>query len=305
MARFVLRNPLRTKLVGTSDDDLVTGSRRRPWLTVRGGGFMRLRGGDDRVIGRSPADGDNTKSGGRLGTSAGIHLHNGVIRTGSGDDVLKGIGTWAGIRSYDGWIHTGKGDDRIIGRGDGTAISLSGSLDTGPGDDVIVARRGTTTALPRIGLSVSLGSVDTGKGDDRIVAYGRLAGIVLDEGGIGTGKGNDTVDVRKGGLATGYHQTPWIALNLGRGDDRFIGFAADPHPMDWTTQGPAQVRGGRGTDTLVLPPGDYTISGNAVIGERNTLMAPGFELLEAFGGGSRPFADGTYRVSGTTITTLA
>ncbi len=290
--RFVLDAPLRRRLNGTNGDDLVTGSRRRPALQIGRGGQLRLKAGNDRVFGLIGAPGQ-----------VGISLNPGSIRTGAGDDELVAIG---GLNAFDSAIITGKGADTIIGEGDEIALNLRGSfLDTGSGDDLIEARRGTSVNLPRIGLFVTLGFVDTGEGDDRIVAHGRMAGIVLDEGLLYTGAGNDTVDVGKGGLATGYHQTPSIALNLGRGDDRFIGFAANPDPMDWTTEGPAQVRGGRGFDTLVLPPGTYRIQGDAVIGARNTLMAAGFAQLEALGGGSRPFADGNYQVGRSTITVLA
>jgi hypothetical protein len=287
--RFVLDAPLRRRLNGTNGNDLVTGSRRNPALKIGRGGQLLLKAGNDRVLGIIGAPGQ-----------VGISLNLGSIRTGDGDDELVAIG---GLDAFDSTISTGKGADTIIGEGNEIALHLRGSfLDTGSDDDLIEARRGTSRNRPRIGLFVTLGSVDTAEGNDRVVAYGRMAGIVLDEGVLSTGAGNDTVDVRKGGLATGYHQTPYIALNLGRGDDRFIGFAADPDPMDWTTQGPAQVRGGRGFDTLVLPPGLYQIQGDAVIGARNTLIAAGFEQLEALGGGSRPFADGSYQVGKSTIT---
>jgi hypothetical protein len=290
--RFVLDAPLRRRLNGTNGDDLVRGSRRNPALRIGRGGQLRLKAGNDRVFGLIGAPGQ-----------VGISLNLGSIRAGRGDDELVAIG---GLDAYDSTIKTGKGADTIIGESDDIAIRLGGSfLDTGSGDDLIEARRGTSRNRPRIGLFVTMGVVDTGKGNDRIVAHGRLAGIVLDEGELNTGDGNDTVDVRHGGLATGYKQTPNISLNLGRGDDRFIGFAADPNPMDWTTQEPARVRGGRGFDTLVLPPGSYRIQGEAVIGARNTLMAAGFEQLEAFGGGSQPFADGRYLVDSSTITSLA
>jgi hypothetical protein len=290
--RFVLDAPLRRRLNGTDGDDLVTGSRSNPALQIGRSGQLRLKGGNDRVLGIVGAPGQ-----------VGISLNLGSIRTGAGDDELVAIG---GLTAYDSSISTGKGVDTIIGEANEIALNLRGSfLDTGSADDLIEARRGTSRNRPRIGLFVTLGSVDTDEGNDRIVAYGRMAGIMLDEGVLSTGAGNDTVDVRKGGLATGYHQTPYIALNLGPGDDRFIGFTADPDPMDWTTQGPAKVRGGRGFDTLVLPPGTYQIQGDAVIGARNTLMAAGFEQLESLGGGSRPFADGSDQVGKSTVTALA
>ena len=285
---FVLDAPLRRRLTGTSGDDLVRGSRRRPALTIGRGGQLHLKGGNDRGLGIIGAPGE-----------AGIDLDEAWIRTGGGTDELVAIG---GLDAHDTAISTGKGADTISGEGDAKAISLLGYLDTGSGDDLIEARQGTSRSRPWIGLDVTLGSVDTGKGNDRIVAYGRLAGLVLDDGGLTTGKGNDTVDVRHGGLATGYAPGP---LDLGPGNDRFIGFAANPSSLGWGTQEPASVRGGRGFDILVLPPGLYQIQGDAVIGARNTLMATGFAQLEALGGGSRPFADGLYQVDSSTITSLA
>jgi hypothetical protein len=290
--KFVLAAPLRRRLKGTNADDLVRGTRQHPALSIASGGQLQLKGGSDRLLGTIGPAG-----------AAGINLNRGWIRTGGGSDELVAIG---GLNAYDSTLSTGKGSDTIIGEWDGIALNLRGSfLDTGSGDELIEARRGTSRHRPWIGLYGSLGSVDTGKGDDRIAAYGRLAGIELDEGLLSTGDGNDTVDVRHGGLATGYSQTPYISLHLGRGDDRFIGFAADPNPGDWTTQEPASVRGGRGFDILVLPPGSYQIQGDAVIGARNTLMAAGFAQLEALGGGSRPFADGLYQVDSSTVTALA
>jgi hypothetical protein len=289
MARFILNKPLRKRLTGTADGDLVMGSRQRPWISIRRGGELRLKGGDDRVFGLAMTP-----------DQSGVTLEKGVIRSGAGDDELVGIG---GIQAWDSTIDTGSGADSIIGFSNRIALNLGGSIvTTGPGDDRIRATRGTSRKRPWIGLYVGVSSVDTGKGDDRIVAYGRLAGLVLDDGGLTTGKGNDTVDVRHGGLATGYASEP---LNLGPGDDRFIGFAAKPSSFGWGSQEPASVRGGRGTDTLVLPPGTYSIEGEAVIGAHNTLMASGFERLEAFGGGARPFSDGTFLVDRTAITALA
>lgn len=307
MARFVLNKPLRQKLIGTPDDDLVTGSRQRSWIEIQRGGFLRLLEGHNRVIGRAPDNGGVSDSGAESGAFAGISvLDYGLIRSGDGDDLVKGVSAPGrfkrGIHGYDGGFRTGRGDDRIIGRSDSIAIGWCGSLETGNGDDLIKARQGVRQTHPWIGTHVTMGEVDTGKGDDRIEAYGRLAGLVLDDGWLTTGKGNDTVDVRQGGLATGYAMEP---LNLGPGDDRFIGFAAKPSSFGWGTQEPASVRGGRGTDTLVLPPGDYRIEGNAVIGSHNTLMASGFERLEAFGGGGCSFPDGHVLVDTTSITTLA
>jgi hypothetical protein len=286
--RFVLDAPLRRRLYGTNGDDLVTGSQRKPALKIGRGGELRLKAGNDRVLGITSTPG-----------KAGIDLYEAGIRTGAGNDELVAIG---GLYAYYAVISTGKGDDTIIGEGDANAISLFGFLDTGSGDDLIEARRGTSRNRPWMGLYMAEGSMDTGEGNDRIVAYGRLAGLVLDHGWLTTGKGNDTVDVRHGGLATGYGPGP---LDLGPGNDRFIGFAANPSSSGWGTQEPASVRGGRGFDILVLPPGHYRIKGDAVIGARNTLMATGFEQLEAFGGGSRPFADGRYLVENSTITSLA
>jgi hypothetical protein len=227
---------------------------------------------------------------------AGIDLYEAGIRTGGGNDELVAIG---GLNAYYAVISTGMGADTIIGEGDAKAIRLFGYLDTGSGDDLIEAQRGTSRSRPWMGLYMAEGSMDTGEGNDRIVAYGRLAGLVLDHGWLTTGQGDDTVDVRHGGLATGYGPGP---LDLGPGHDRFIGFAANPSSLGWGTQEPASVHGGRGFDTLVLPPGRYRIQGDAVIGARNTLMAAGFEQLEAFGGGSRPFADGRYLVNSSAIT---
>jgi hypothetical protein len=287
--QFVLDAPLRRRLDGTNGDDLVRGSRRRPALAIGPGGQLLLKGGNDRIIGIIGAPGE-----------AGINLNRGRIGTGEGNDELVAIG---GLEAWESSIGTGKGADTIIGQSNRIALDLRGSfLDTGSGDDLIDARRGTSRRHPWIGLYVTLGSVESGNGNDRIEAYGRLAGLVLDDGGLSTGKGDDVVDVRHGGLATGYAPGP---LELGQGDDRFIGFAADPSPMGWGTQEPASVRGGRGTDTLVLPPGRYRIRDAAVIGARNTMMAYGFDRLEAFGGGNRPFADGTYLVGSSSITPLA
>lgn len=306
MARFVLNKPLRQKMIGTPDDDLVTGSRRRPWIEVRRGGLLRLLDGNNKVIGRVPDTGGGSEPAAESSAFAGISVLNyGQISSGDSDDLVKGVSAPGrfkrGIYGYDGRIRTGGGDDRIIGRSDGIAIGWCGSLETGSGDDLIKGRQGVRLTHPWIGMHVTMGFVNTGKGDDRIVAYGRLAGLVLDDGGLTTGKGNDTVDVRHGGLATGYASEP---LNLGPGDDRFIGFAAKPSSFGWGTQEPASVRGGRGTDTLVLPPGTYRIDGNAVVGAHNTLMASGFESLEAFGGGARPFSDGHFLVDNTSITAL-
>jgi hypothetical protein len=276
---FTIPGILRRPLDGTDQADRVLGDPRTGgWIQ---NGFydqtpvpISLRGGNDRLRAVATAD-----------RATGL-LAFGLIDTGGGHDRLIGSGARTGVQIAETALRTGPGRDRLTGVGDDTAIAV-GILRTGSGGDWIQAFQGRTALRPQIGLSIALGQVNTGQGADRVRAWGRRAGLTQGDGGLATAAGNDLVDVRHGGLTT----DAFSPVRLGQGNDRFIGFAT-------AGAGRAELHGGVGRDTLVLPRGTYRILGSVIEAGDASLRAISFERLAGLEGGVLPFAAGSLVVDG-------
>jgi hypothetical protein len=157
-------------------------------------------------------------------------------------------------------------DDSITGIGtddDVNGIVNSDMIDTGNGKDSITGEGGDQG----IGI-LNNGTIFTGNGKDSITGSGFVG--ILNNGIIFTGQGKDIVDALNGGFDGDG------GVFLGRGDDMLFGF------------GTGWFYGGKGTDTLILPLGNYSV-GSATIDDNSfvtftlddfTMNTIGFEVLQ-------------------------
>jgi hypothetical protein len=138
-----------------------------------------------------------------------------------------------------------------------------------------------------------------GDGDDYLRAGG---GVVIGDGSVNMGSNNDTVDVLRGGLDLFTSRVN--RLDLGSGDDRFIGFAVIPDPQQGFDPG-GSLRGGLGLDTVVLPEGVYRVSRYRINTPETFLPVRSIEFLEGINGGRFPYASGVLTVDSNGIASFA
>lgn len=201
----------------------------------------------------------------------------------------------------------GAGHDKIRFRG-GLLNFVECSVVTGRGDDLITAQRARFSGP----------EVATGKGNDRLLIDGELdatyysildmgegddslqvrGGLRMDASFFRMGLGNDTVDVMGGGIRM-FSGDDDPKLDLGDGNDRFIGFASPTPRQDDAFYG--MLIGNKGTDTMVLPSGVYTVSPTQISTPVASLRLSGFEFLEGINGGRFPYASGVFKVDGNGI----
>ena len=301
MARtFTLKTPNRGELLGTPGDDLVRGSTRRQSVVNGRQGVIRLLGGADTITGQRTIELFGTTSvgpgGDRIDAERQISLlavddWNGSLETGKGGDQLL-VKRGELLIGEDSSVLTGSGKDTI------EAVHLTmlgGFLSTGPGRDAI--------RIGAQGVSTGLASIDLGDGNDRLSSQGTLR---LGESGLTTGQGDDAVDALEGGLDIWFYGL----LSLGAGDDVVTGFAtAPPESIDDDLIG--MVKGGKGTDTLVLPPGRYTVENRVpspsgkgsdppvlkITTAETFLLVSGMNALAGLQGGRERLALGTFVVN--------
>lgn len=282
---FVLRQKVRWPIVGTPWNDVVRASPdsyAKPKFQIHRDGSISLLGGNDKIRSRF-----NIRA-------------SGPIKMGSGGDLITGQKSLE-VRGFDrqrGSIQMGGGNDRIRFR-KGQLNFAECSINTGNGDDLIAARSArfsgpevsTGAGNDRILIENELNatyfcSLDMGAGEDLLQVRG---GLRLDATSVDMGLGNDTVDVLGGGLAMiSADDAP--RLDLGEGDDRFIGFAS-PTPVEPEALY-GTVTGNAGVDTVVLPTGVYTVTPTEISTSVASLRLSGFEALEGIHGGRFPYASG-------------
>jgi hypothetical protein len=283
-------------LLGTEEDDTVQDSLSSPGVWNAKQGIIRLLGGNDRIRSRS------------------FIRIRGETSLGPGRDVITGQ-TWMRLEAWEAWngnvdmgpgadtidIKKGRlfvGEDSRLAMGDGNdrifakeIASIEGSSDTGKGNDRIICG----------GLfSVQLQGFDMGDGDDDLRARGR---IFLGEGSVTMGRGHDTVNVLGGGLDL--FTSPANTLDLGSGNDRFIGFAVVPDPEQGFDPGGSALRGGRGRDAVVLPEGRYRVSRYRISTPETFLPVRSIEVLEGLNGGRFSYAPGILTVDNNGIASFA
>ncbi|MGC5195489.1 hypothetical protein [Aphanothece microscopica] len=282
-------------LLGTPGDDLVQDSatRRGVWNGSRG--IIRLLKGNDRIRSRSfiqirgetaLGPGRDLITGQTVMSLLAVGDLNGKVDMGPGADTI-GLKGGRLIVGEDSTLALGDGDDRILARD----ISLIGGvLDAGMGKDRIICGGM---------LSAQLSALDMGDGDDALRVRG---GMVLGDGSVTMGRNNDTVNVLQGGLDL--FNSSANTLNLGPGDDRFIGFAVIPDPEQETAPG-GLLRGGRGNDTVVLPEGVYRVSRFRISTPETFLPLRSIEALEGINGGRFSYAPGILTVDSSGIASFA
>lgn len=186
-----------------------------------------------------------------LGDPVGIQVDGGVTSNAlAGDDSITGTGLGRGIDNNGGTISTGNGDDSIIGKA--TGFPVHGIINF--------------SRMSTFGIDNNGGTIVTGEGNDSITGTGDIG--IYNSGTIATGVGNDTVTANGKFGGDG-------SVFLGRGDDILSGF------------GTGKFYGGKGTDTLILPLGSYsvgsiTIDNNTFVTftlDGLTMNTTGFEFL--------------------------
>ena len=160
-----------------------------------------------------------------------------VVDMGAGNDVIEAVGGDYGVYAERSQLVMGDGGDRIQATGDHGIEMHSSSLLLGAGRDRVVAN-----GLRGFVLSDSV--LDAGSGGDRIGTTAAGQALVLSDALLLMGNGNDIVDTLTGHLVTSSDDY----IDLGQGRDVFKGF------------GSALLKGGDGTDSLILPDGRYTIT---------------------------------------------
>lgn len=297
---FSLRAPVRRSIVGTSGGDIVRVSRSSQKMRIRPGGSINLLGGKDKIRGRSS-----------------IHV-SGPIRTGAGSDVITGpknLGVYGTSGFKDrGRISMGRGHD-VIRFKNGSVDLYESVVITGPGNDLIT---GNSALWNGPGVSMGKGNdridfrgdmiinyysgISMGAGDDHLQVQGAL---YLDASSIWMGIGNDTVNLLGGGLDTS-NVDEFPTIDLGKGNDRFIGFASsfpNPDPIVEGAQDPILI-GNKGVDTIVLPTGVYTVTPTKISTPLASLTLSGFEVLAGINGGSFSYASGVLTVDSNGIASL-
>jgi hypothetical protein len=287
--RVTLRQKLKCPIVGTPGSDVVQASREsyaKPKFQVHRDGSIRLLGGNDRIRSRY-----------NIRASGPIHM-------GSGHDVITGRKSLE-VRGFDrqrGSLRLGRGKDTIQFRG-GHLNFAECSIDTGDGDDLITAQSArfsgpdiiTGKGNDRLLIDNELDAtyfcnLAMGEGDDHLQVSG---GLRMDATAIDMGAGNDTVDVLGGGVRM-FSADDDPRLDLGDGDDRFIGFASPTPEQEDAFYG--MLIGNAGTDTVVLPSGTYTLTPTQITTPVASLRVSGFEWLEGINGGRFPYASGLLTV---------
>ena len=286
---FSLEKRINDPLVGSRGDDIVRGSTDKPSIQIGIRASIRLREGNDQVRSRS------------------FIRSYGPIRMGAGRDLITGQKGLELFRrefnvAYSGWIQMGRGND-TISVPEGRLFVGATSCTTGAGDDLIAAKTAglfgsfvsTGTGNDRLvieeDLNTDLCQLEMGAGDDKL----RVKGVMqlYDWSDVRMGAGNDVVNALGGGLDL-FESDAGHELNLGEGDDRFIGFAAAPPKYD--DYGDGILSGNRGIDTVVLPKGVYTVTANRISTASTYLPLRGFEALEGINGGRFPYATGMLTV---------
>lgn len=222
---------------------------------------------DSGTVANMLAGDDSISASGRVG---GID-NRGTIETGNGNDSISGSGGGSGIQNL-GTINTGEGNDSISGSGGVGTVNV-GTINTGSGDDSI-SGSGDSDGIG----TVNFGTINTGNGNDSILGSGPTG--IFNTGTINTGNGDDTL-ISKGVFFGGGDSRGKVFL--GNGSDYLKGF------------GDGSFDGGKGSDTLELTTGTYTvgISGATVsfTGSNGffdaTMNTTGFEQLIA---GSNTYA---------------
>lgn len=270
--------------------------------------------GDDQIVALSKA------RGGAVFGILNSDNFDSVIKTGQGDDIVRGFATFEesigssdfatgnGIYSQNtSRIETGAGDDTVEGlanivgpnRTSATGIRLDngGIVKTGNGNDT-VSGTANSIALNDVraeGIRNIRANTQTGDGNDTVIgeAFGSSGnkaqtwGINNLEGTIRTGQGNDKVSgsaISTGnasqGSAKGIDNTKGFIFT-GNGDDLIFGEAQGVTDDTFGISG-GTINTGRGNDKVIGKVVNGNIS-NALGGGVNIKLGDGDDILTGFG----------------------
>jgi SpoIID/LytB domain protein len=243
-------NGLEATIVGTAGDDVIEGTSGDDVIVARAGDdTIRAKGGDDTICAGA---GDDTIAAGGGGDwvngQAGTDTIDfsastdpvdvtlkGLVATGQGSDVVKGIENVVGS----------PGDDRIIGN------NKANRLEGGDGDDALRGRGGGDVIIGGPGADDLAGGLGPdrldGSGGNDLVNYadsGEAVTINLGSGEAAGGEGNDELVSIEAAMAS-IHDDLLVGST---GEDRLLGLAGDD-----TIEGRSgndDLRGNGGTDTI-------------------------------------------------------
>ena len=224
------------ELIGTEDDDILTGARGDDFIDGLGDDdILQGFGGNDQILGGS---GDDLIAAGTGNDTVNGNDGKDDILGGEGNDLLDGGPGADRIlgESGDDIIDGGPGADRILG-GSGDDI-----IDGGPGADRILGESGDDIIDGGPGADI----IDAGEGRDSV-----FGGIGRDRIFGGTGddnlSGGASIDVLTGGFGND-------SLHGNAGNDRLIGIDPSDTSVDLGF-GAGEIdtlTGGNGVDTFVL-----------------------------------------------------
>lgn len=294
---FTLRDPNTGRITGTREDDIVQSSRAHPNIINSRTGSTRLLAGDDIIRSTSKikifgeiglGKGKDLITGGQLIQLYAVDNRNGNLYRGPGSDTVDVSNGQLRV-GEDSTLDTASGNDRITAK---EIVLILGGITTESGNDQIHAGKG--------GVAIVMDSINMGDGNDILNSEGEIR---ASEGTINMGKGNDSINAASTGLSLRYISI----INLGPGNDRITGFATTPLPDDRSE--PGLIQGGKGTDTLILPQGHYTITKpqpnanpfvvqgiSQISGENSLLLVSGINRLEGVNGGEANYGFGTFLV---------
>jgi len=238
-------NLLTTSIVGWNLDDTITGTSQIGTGLITNYPIS-TRDGSDNIFGKGLSAGMH----GRYDNGHGIWASN-TINTGSGADSLKGVAHSRGRAALfvTSDIRTVGGSDKIKGVGHtATGIRIGSYI-------------GGATIVP--------GAIRTGDGNDRLIGVNTSSSngsaLMIEDGLINMGKGNDKVDISEGGYSNNSNtvtpngeMSPGGSVNLGSGDDIFIGFMKLSTSSKKPNKG--KLDGGHGYDVIEIDSGTFTFN---------------------------------------------
>jgi hypothetical protein len=249
------------------DDTITSGGggigRYGTGITVEEGSQLRTGAGNDKLKGNSTE-------------GTGIY-NNGIISMGDGNDSIEGSGGHIGIRSSGtGQYDLGNGDNYVNAVGNVWGIYVN-NLIAGSGKDIIRAEAAQ--------YAINVQYLNVGDGDDVIYGKGGTLAGVLNSAGVGlkcntliTGKGNDFIT----GINAGAHnirfgqgislQRTTDFIDTGDGNDTIIGSSFGGSEINCGIDNNGAIRTGAGMDTVDARNGGFRGSGLIDLGSDNDTL---------------------------------
>jgi hypothetical protein len=259
------------------DDTITSGGggigRYGTGITVESGAQLRTGAGNDKLKGNSSE-------------GTGIY-NNGIIGMGDGNDSIEGSGGYIGIKSSGtGLYDLGNGDNYVSAVGNVWGIYVN-KLIAGSGKDVVRAEAAQ--------YAIQVQYLDVGDGDDIIYGKGGTFAGELSAAGVGltcntliTGKGNDFITgINAGARNIRFGQGIWLPrttdfIDTGDGNDTITGSSFGGSEINCGIDNNGAIRTGPGMDVVDARNGGLRGSGLFDLGSDNdTLIGYGISTGSA------------------------